>query len=435
MKKIKQLLVIILFIVSVFKITSCTKVDMGPVLVGLNNLKNQNDSLLILTKKLQTSLDSVKSQVSQNTSLLNTINSKVTSLQTSVAALITSVNILNTKLDSVNINITVVQQQLTTLFKQYQSLSSQISNVFASISNHLDSLSYQNAINTTLLNKLQTEYLTTQIKVDSILLQIQINNQLLTTDTSNISLIQSQLIVLTSQYNNVITLLNQLITLINNQSVLTSLSNGLVAYYPFTGNANDSSGNNHNGTIFGASLTTDRFGNSNSAYLFNGSNNYIQIPNSSSFNLQDSVSFSAWINTTNTALGQRILSKLNEGTSIGWVLDFSTGIPQAYEIRCVLGGANTLTTIPYSTAVLTQNNTWYQITVTYDLTNVKIYVNGQLNTTKSLTSMTPAYLANLIIGGPTNLNPGGGFFNGKLDEIRIYNRPLTQTEITYLAAH
>ncbi|TAF12105.1 MAG: hypothetical protein EAZ75_03925, partial [Flavobacteriia bacterium] len=56
-------------------------------------------------------------------------------------------------------------------------------------------------------------------------------------------------------------------------------SNGLVAYWPFSGNANDQSGNGNNGTVNGATLTTDRFGNSNSAYNF-AENQQITIPNS-----------------------------------------------------------------------------------------------------------------------------------------------------------
>ncbi|MGD0712159.1 MAG: hypothetical protein ABR968_13380, partial [Bacteroidales bacterium] len=48
-------------------------------------------------------------------------------------------------------------------------------------------------------------------------------------------------------------------------------STGLVAFYPFKGNADDTSGNGHNGTVHGATLTTDRFGNPNNAYYFNGS--------------------------------------------------------------------------------------------------------------------------------------------------------------------
>ena len=52
-------------------------------------------------------------------------------------------------------------------------------------------------------------------------------------------------------------------------------ANGLVGWWPFNGNANDESGNNNNGTVNGATLTSDRFGNSNMAYNFDGINDYI----------------------------------------------------------------------------------------------------------------------------------------------------------------
>ena len=55
------------------------------------------------------------------------------------------------------------------------------------------------------------------------------------------------------------------------------------------GNSNDSSGNGNNGTVYGATLTTDRFGNANSANSFNGTNNYIEIPNSTSIDLSSNI--------------------------------------------------------------------------------------------------------------------------------------------------
>ena len=61
-------------------------------------------------------------------------------------------------------------------------------------------------------------------------------------------------------------------------------ANGLVGWWPFNGNANDESGNGNNGTVNGSTLTTDRFGNSNSSYNFNGTSNYIRINNSTSLN-------------------------------------------------------------------------------------------------------------------------------------------------------
>ena len=74
-------------------------------------------------------------------------------------------------------------------------------------------------------------------------------------------------------------------------------TNGLVAYYPFNGNAKDSSGNGNNGSVNGATLTTDRFGNCNSAYLFDGVSNYISLPTSKLINL-NTYSYSLWVMPT-----------------------------------------------------------------------------------------------------------------------------------------
>jgi hypothetical protein len=57
------------------------------------------------------------------------------------------------------------------------------------------------------------------------------------------------------------------------------LSDGLVAYYPFNGNANDESGNGYNEIVNGVTLMTDRFGNANNAYSFNGTDNEISLSN------------------------------------------------------------------------------------------------------------------------------------------------------------
>lgn len=80
-------------------------------------------------------------------------------------------------------------------------------------------------------------------------------------------------------------------------------TNGLVAWYPFIGNAHDSSGNGYNGTIMnGAYLTTDRFGNANNAYSFDGMNDYINIITTNGFsqfnNPQTQYTFIAWIKTS-----------------------------------------------------------------------------------------------------------------------------------------
>ena len=74
-----------------------------------------------------------------------------------------------------------------------------------------------------------------------------------------------------------------------------NLQNGLVGYYPFCGNANDGSGNGNNGVVSGATLTIDRFGNTNSAYNFNGTNNYITIANVAANTFTSTFSISVWV--------------------------------------------------------------------------------------------------------------------------------------------
>src|SRR6185312_8036339 len=74
-----------------------------------------------------------------------------------------------------------------------------------------------------------------------------------------------------------------------------NLNSGLMAYYPFTGNANDASGNANNPIFNNATLTQDRFGNPNSAYSFNGTDNYIRIRNSTTLNSSNQISICAWV--------------------------------------------------------------------------------------------------------------------------------------------
>lgn len=73
--------------------------------------------------------------------------------------------------------------------------------------------------------------------------------------------------------------------IIKNTFSQVNLSQGLVAYYPFSGNTLDASGNNNNATNFGATLTADQWGNPNSAYLFNGISDYMSVANNATLQM------------------------------------------------------------------------------------------------------------------------------------------------------
>jgi len=97
---------------------------------------------------------------------------------------------------------------------------------------------------------------------------------------------------------------------VKGQSGKVKLDSGLVACYPFNGNANDESGNGNNGTVNGATLTTDRFGNPNSAYSFNGVSDYISLNSKTKLNLgSSSRTFCVWVKTSSTSL-QGMFSKM-----------------------------------------------------------------------------------------------------------------------------
>ena len=201
-------------------------------------------------------------------------------------------------------------------------------------------------------------------------------------------------------------------------------TNGLVAWYPFNGNANDESGNGNNGVVNGAILTADRLGNPNAAYDFNGVNNYISvIGNSSLHNIADSMSCSIWIfappftPTTETAI-----AKTQSLTGFGFSNNIYHNTDQC-EFRVVnaagLGGV--YTTSPIITS------SWHNIVSVVSSTTRSIYYDGMLNT--STTAAGYYYGSNtgpLTIGCHTNLV---SWYLGKIDDIGIWNRPLTAQEV------
>ena len=208
-------------------------------------------------------------------------------------------------------------------------------------------------------------------------------------------------------------------------------TNGLVGYWPFNGNANDESGNGNNGIVNGANLTADRFGRPGKAYSFDGTSNSIGIgdlKNPDDWTLSSFVSVFGFNYDVQYPIGFEDAmsnSGLNggKGICVTGYYDPCT-IPQRFVLYdATTGCTNVLTgNTPINT------NNWYHITVTKTLQNYKLYVNGLPN--GSSTNFNNIALKNVFFGR----RPGDGrFFNGKLDDIRIYNRALTPNEVAALA--
>ncbi len=206
------------------------------------------------------------------------------------------------------------------------------------------------------------------------------------------------------------------------------LAIGLVAYYPFDGNANDMSGYGNHGTIHGASLTADRFGSPSNAYYFNGSS-YITVPHSTIFNQieeSNTLSFSAWIKPHQWHhLGNGyyfpIIDKYDSVNDFGWVL-------------WLRGDFIVLQTIPNYFNSLTYNfalNNWYHLVLIVNPSNqaAEYYVNGSYIGCRPCNNI-PQTADDLYIG----FSPSGGedYCFGVIDDLRFYNRVLSDEEISML---
>ncbi|MBU0676285.1 MAG: hypothetical protein KJ950_16720 [Proteobacteria bacterium] len=207
----------------------------------------------------------------------------------------------------------------------------------------------------------------------------------------------------------------------------TFIQNGLVAYYPFDGNANDESGNGNNGTVRGAMLTADRFGNPNSAYSFDGTSGYIEIQDSTSLALTPDFSISLWFNNYSDTDRGRLLTK---GT------DYDRNFHVFWETAAGESCAPNTIWANISTAGVCSNvlslNTWYHVTfVVKGGSFLNIYIDGLLHGSLNTASVPDITSQPLLIGaypGPRQ------FFEGTIDDIRIYNRALNSYEILTLSS-
>lgn len=202
-------------------------------------------------------------------------------------------------------------------------------------------------------------------------------------------------------------------------------SQGLIAYYPFNGNVNDLSGNNNNGTIIGGvTPAEDRFGNPNSAMQFNGVDGYIEVPNSASLQSpSNAITITGWlyIEAFSAIEAVGIVEKTNSDTYGQYGLSYQSWGDDGLYFYHSNGtqGSYAPVTLDFLR--------WYFVATTYDGTTAITYLDGVAIDSQSVSGPITADDNPLTIGLES---PGQTeFLQGKLDDIRVYNRALTQEEI------
>lgn len=206
---------------------------------------------------------------------------------------------------------------------------------------------------------------------------------------------------------------------------------GLVARWTCDGNALDASGNGNHGTASGAVLAADRFGNPNAAYHFDGVDDGVHVPNSSSLNISGnhSISITAWIRAASIPPARG-----------GIVWKWGPGGPEddQYTLHLRDGGhpsfvlSDVWTTMVQAPAPVTLH-AWTHVAGVYDSAagQMRLYVNGTLADNRSLSYYNIQSTAEPVyIGRGCNLDD---FFHGTIDDVRIYDRALSAGEVATLA--
>ncbi|MCC7376231.1 MAG: LamG domain-containing protein [Verrucomicrobiales bacterium] len=220
------------------------------------------------------------------------------------------------------------------------------------------------------------------------------------------------------------------------QSVLT---NGLVAYYPFAGNPEDASGQGRHGTAKGVVLTEDRFGQTKQAYYFNGADAYIE-GSASGFPEADRT-ISAWFKTEAGAGDGPFLLAYGGGSG-------GTSFLMAIDSSCTGGGAFNYSVWPHGTAynvvvpiASREDGRWTHWVVTIEKGKVTSYVDGSQVGVADVgfpSTQTEGTLFEIGVpittegNGPYNPVSCGTFFKGVLDDLRVYNRALSASEVRVL---
>jgi hypothetical protein len=215
-----------------------------------------------------------------------------------------------------------------------------------------------------------------------------------------------------------------IVHLVSAGAALGGLQDGLVAYYRFNGNASDESGNANHGTVHGAVPCRDRAGQANSAYCFDG-DDYIHVPSSASLKSPTTaLSVAAWVFVGQWYAGYAaVCTKSNDAAfaQYGYAL-------YQFNRQVFLEVHGSYVQIGSGTAF--ETGRWYHVAYTWDGATVRLYVDGALTASTPLVRTPQTDERPLVIGKHT---PGDTeHLNGRLDQLRIYNRALSAQEVAEL---
>ena len=194
----------------------------------------------------------------------------------------------------------------------------------------------------------------------------------------------------------------------------------LILFLPFNGNAQDVSGNNNAVTVNGAVLTSDRFGNLQSAYKFDGVDDNMRVTNSTMLNFSNSITVNFWIYIDQ--LYDREQYPISHGN---WVQRWKVSISNN-KIRWTINTTGGITDLDSET-IITKGQ-WYNVTGYYSGQDMELYINGKLDAFKYFNGGINSSSVDLTLGQTVPNNTQYNF-NGKIDDVRLFDYALRYEEI------
>jgi len=221
-----------------------------------------------------------------------------------------------------------------------------------------------------------------------------------------------------------------------------NLSKGLVAYYPFNSNTNDESGNNNNGTLLsGASLGSDLKGKDASALDCNGNGGHLLVNNNGKISFDSTLTISLDVMTRGFSR-HTFLSMVDYNTGFGASFEVGTVAPKNGSVTFAVSNQDapcgSFVSDDQSSGIITgleiQPQSWYNVICSFNKGVLKTYINGQLITTSTSKDKVLRNCPNdeLLIGGWWKLDPEATL-DGKIDNVRLYDRELNSNEIEMLS--
>jgi len=200
------------------------------------------------------------------------------------------------------------------------------------------------------------------------------------------------------------------------------LERGLVAYYSFDDcSAKDLSGNGNDGIIYGAKCVDGKFGK---ALRFDGVDDYVEVPDSPSLDITDEITIEVWVKGYGFAGDFRQIVGKSPDTVLRHLnFAYDLRVDKAGPLRFSINNGDW----QYVLATIEEGK-WYHVVGTYDGSEMRLYVNGELKDTKSVSGSIITNDAPVSIGRL----PTDDYWNGIIDEVRIYNRALSEEEIRAL---